>query len=117
MPRKRGAQPGNTNALRHGFYSENLRDAEHADLDLTLTDALDSEINLVRVIIRRTALFSEGVNDLKDAVTLLNSISTSAQHLSGLIYKRYLISGNQDTRIANALNDALDILRAEHFFK
>ena len=31
--RNRGAQPGNVNALKHGFYSQQFRNGELADLD------------------------------------------------------------------------------------
>ena len=34
--RKRGAQPGNTNALKHGFYARAYRSGELNDLDAML---------------------------------------------------------------------------------
>jgi len=50
--RGRGAQPGNLNALRHGFYSRYFRSIELADLD-QLSAGLESEIAMLRVQTRR----------------------------------------------------------------
>ena len=63
--RKRGAQPGNTNALRHGFYSRYLHQLELDDLDQIVSEDMDGEIALVRSLIRRTVEFSEGVDSLE----------------------------------------------------
>ena len=52
MPRKKGAQPGNTNALTHGFYSQFFAPGEITDLT-SITADLTDEIAMLRVIIRR----------------------------------------------------------------
>ena len=113
--RKRGAQPGNTNALRHGFYSRYLHQLELDDLDQIVSEDMDGEIALVRSLIRRTVEFSEGVDSLEQAIKLLNSIGMNAQHLSAIIYKRHMLAGNADTRVADAFNDVLERLRKERF--
>jgi hypothetical protein len=46
--RKRGAQPGNLNALKHGHYSRRLREPG-AEADL------EEEIVLLRTLVRRTS--------------------------------------------------------------
>ena len=115
--RKRGAQPGNINALRHGFYSRSLRKLELDDLDLILPDETDSEIALLRTVIRRVMELSDGIDDLDRAMKLLSTISLSAHHLSAMIYKRRIIAGNADSRVAEALNNALVRLRKEGFMK
>ena len=51
--RKRGAQPGNTNALKHGFYTKNFSLAERRGLEATQEIVLADEIALLRVLIRR----------------------------------------------------------------
>jgi hypothetical protein len=117
LPRKRGGQPGNQNALRHGFYSKAISADEHTDLDLIITDALDNEIHLIRCLIRRTVEFSEGISDWRSSASLLSSIASSSQQLSGMIYKRYLLAGNADVRSFNTLNEVLSELRAENFMK
>jgi len=53
MSRSRGGQPGNANAVKHGFYSRKFRDLESQDLETALRDGLGDEIALMRVMIRR----------------------------------------------------------------
>ena len=48
--RKRGAQPGNQNARKHGFYSKHLSPEQLQDFDDALfISSLDQEIALLRV--------------------------------------------------------------------
>jgi hypothetical protein len=46
----RGGQPGNTNALKHGFYSRRFRDIEFSDLDVITVADLQNEIAMMRVL-------------------------------------------------------------------
>ncbi|MDY6874320.1 MAG: hypothetical protein SVR81_10205, partial [Chloroflexota bacterium] len=48
--RKRGGQPGNTNALKHGFYTKNFSLAERRGLEATKVIVLADEITLLRVL-------------------------------------------------------------------
>lgn len=54
--RKRGAQPGNTNALKHGLYSEHISSLitpqDDHQLDSMPPDKNDSELALVRVLLK-----------------------------------------------------------------
>lgn len=51
--RKRGGQVGNRNAVKHGFYSEQFKEAERLILSQVENIDLSSEIELLRVEIRR----------------------------------------------------------------
>jgi len=51
--RKKGAQPGNKNALKHGFYTSYFRDAEKRDFSRFDGETLESEILLLRSMLRR----------------------------------------------------------------
>ncbi len=106
-PRKRGAQPGNTNALRHGFYSRYLRKAENEDLTLTSDTDLASEIAMLRAVTRRVLALADGITDLDQAMTLLSTLSASSHRLAGMIYKQRLIHGNADSRILDILSQAV----------
>ena len=53
MSRKRGAPPGNRNAIKHGFYSGEFNLAEKMSLSLIGEFDLSGEIELFRVQIRR----------------------------------------------------------------
>ena len=53
MKRKRGAQPGNQNARKHGFYSKALGEAQrHEFRQAADVEGLDEEITLLRVEIK-----------------------------------------------------------------
>ena len=50
MKRKKGAQPGNCNALKHGFYSRVLTQAELLSLQQAVSvEGLDAEIAILRL--------------------------------------------------------------------
>ncbi len=47
--RKRGGQPGNASALRHGFYAKSFTDAEMGRLDKDIEGEFLDEIALARL--------------------------------------------------------------------
>jgi hypothetical protein len=47
--RKRGAQPGNLNAFRHGFYSKLFKPLNAEDLEGIFSTSLEEEIAMLRV--------------------------------------------------------------------
>jgi hypothetical protein len=53
IPRKPGGQPGNQNALKHGFYSRYFSPLEVEELQVSSIDGLNHEVVLLRVMIRR----------------------------------------------------------------
>jgi hypothetical protein len=55
--KKRGAQPGNRNALKHGLYSRLLLPDEKKSLKKEGHGELDDEIELIRAYLFRTAKF------------------------------------------------------------
>ncbi len=106
-PRKRGAQPRNTNALRHGFYSRYLHKAENDDLTLTSPTDLESEIAMLRAVTRRVLALADGITDLDQAMTLLNTLSASSHRLANMIYKQRLIHGDTDSRLLDTISQAI----------
>jgi hypothetical protein len=53
QPLKRGGQPGNKNALKHGFYSYWFTHQENKRLDRDMLGQLDDEENSFNIIIDR----------------------------------------------------------------
>ena len=49
IKRKPGAQPGNGNALRHGFYAKSFTEAEMRRLDKDIEGEFINEIALARL--------------------------------------------------------------------
>jgi hypothetical protein len=109
--RKPGAQPGNGNALRHGFYSRRFRGQEHRDLENGLQDGLQDEINLLRVQIRRLADLAEGQTDLKEAIQTLTAIGLGCTRLAGMLRTQREL-GEDENDLTKAINEAVeDILK------
>lgn len=106
---KRGGQPGNTNALKHGFYSGKFTPLELTDLETALGDGLGDEIALLRVMIRR---FSEAINnednlDLDEASKHLTTVGSSMVRLSGLLTADRVLSGSDDSAVMRAIQSAV----------
>ena len=110
IKRKPGAQPGNVNAWKHGFYSRRFKALELCDLDTILQNNLDDEIALLRVMIRRVFEIAdadaESLADWESALTTLGAAST---RLAGLVRVQHLSSGksqNIEDLLAEAIGDA-----------
>jgi hypothetical protein len=101
MKRKRGAQRGNQNARRHGFYSNVLDEAEKIDIEQAiLVEGLDMEIALLRVKLKSV---------IRHDPDNINLIIQATESLARLLKVKYNI-GKQDKRglkeaIGNVLRD------------
>ena len=101
VDRKRGGQPDNQNARKHGFYSRVLDEAEQLDFELaTGVEGIDDEIALLRTKIKSVLRHSPERIDL-----IMQAINTLAR----LVRAKYNI-GKEDKRslkgaIANVLRD------------
>ena len=105
--RKRGAQPGNTNALKHGFYSHRFNNLEISDLDTALSEGLTDEISLLRVIIRRVFEYADtGAQDLDTWSVALNTLGAASTRLAGLLRTQQLIAG-EGADVVSVLSQAI----------
>ena len=104
MPRKKrtpGGQPGNLNALKHGFYSQALTAAQSLELDQAATiaaDDLSQEIALLRQRIRTLLEASP------DKLPLLHDALRTLAHLTRT---HYHLKGSDADRLADAMQTVL----------
>lgn len=105
--RKRGAQPGNLNALKHGFYSAQFQDDEILDLDAHMDQGLDQEIAMLRVATRRLLQLSEGIEDINTTIHIVGSLGLSAIRLAGLLRARKLLGGDKSDETLAIINQAI----------
>jgi len=82
--RKSGAQPGNTNSFRHGFYSRRFRQVELEDLMNAQGGIMEDEVTLLRVSMRRVFEYADEQNT--DAETWGRTLHTLAAAASRLAY-------------------------------
>jgi len=96
---KKGAQPANQNARKHGFYSRALTEAEMVELDeAAYVEGLDQEIALLRVKLRELA------ENHPDRIDLhLEAANTIAR----LVRTRYQITGEQKRSLKDAIAKVL----------
>jgi len=109
MPAKktRGAQPGNKNALKHGFYADGFLEGENNHLDAAIADDLASEINMLRIQSRRMFLMSDGITDLEIASDVLGALGLAATRLATLLKTQSYLTGGQDADVKEAISTAL----------
>lgn len=97
--RKKGAQPGNKNALRHGFYSKALDEAERLSLEEAVeVEGVDEEIALLRYKL------AELVGNYPDRIDL--QVET-ASAIARLVRTRYQISKQQKKSLKEAIAKVL----------
>ncbi len=107
--RKRGGQPGNTNAFKHGFYTQNFSLAERRGLQATKDLVLGDEIALLRVLIRRFAdqiLASQGAAPTETA-QYLAVISEAMLRLASLLRTDHTLGGSASSTFIKQLNVVL----------
>ena len=110
--RKRGAQPGNTNALKHGFYSRHFSKNDLSDLEINATKGVQDEITMLRVFIRYVLQLSTGAQTLPEALACLRAISLSVTALSRLIKVQHVVFGST-SELDEALHLALQDITEE----
>lgn len=104
LKRKKGAQKGNRNALKEGFYSRIFDEAERYDFTLASgIEGIDEEIALLRLEIKKT--ISGG--DERNLILLVKA----AGALEKLIRTRYQITAAQHKGLKEAIGNVIkDVL-------
>ena len=114
--RKRGGQPGNTNAFKHGFYTKNFSLAERRGLETVKGVVLGEEIALLRVLIRRFAeeiLSSQTATPMETAGNLA-VISEAMLRLASLLRTDHMLGGTQSSTFFEQLSLALEEITNEN---
>jgi len=97
--RKRGAPPGNKNAVKHGFYSKALLEAERITLQQAVAvDGVDEEIALLRYKL------AELLQNYPDRIDLQVDIANT---IARLVRTRYQISKEQKKSLKEAIAKVL----------
>ena len=107
--RKPGGQPGNTNALKHGFYTKYFSLAERRGLQAAEGLVLGDEIGLLRVLIRRFVeqiQANQGVS-LNESVQHLAVISEAMSRLASLLRTDHMLGGSETDTFMMSLNRAM----------
>jgi len=93
--RKKGAPPGNKNAVKHGFYSKALHEAERINLQEAVeVEGVDEEIALLRYKL------AELLENYPDRIDLQVDIASA---IARLVRTRYQISKEQKKSLKEAI--------------
>jgi hypothetical protein len=114
----RGGQAGNTNALKHGFYTSLFNSAERRRLEKFDRREIDDDILLLRVLIKRAAAFllrppQDTLLTFAQHLTAVRVITYAFARLEKLQRTKLLLRGSGEDTIQKAVNQALDELRQE----
>jgi hypothetical protein len=106
--RKTGAQPGNSNAMRHGFYSRRFREIDKADLDKIQAN-INDEIAALRIAARRMFEYADqiGEKDPIEAIRAFSLFGNQVRAISGLLRTKSVIEGDSTDEDARAAIDAI----------
>lgn len=112
MPeRKRGAQPGNLNALKHGFYARNFTELEVKDLETILGSGLINEISMMRVLARRVFDLMGQAETAEEAARALSVLGQAVARLAGVLKVEKMLGPGSD-EVSHAISQALgDVLK------
>ena len=113
--RRRGGQPGNQNAVKHGLYSKRFSPEEIEGLS-GMQDGLKDEIEANRVILSRILGYLEGLDltklDIEDYVALMNLISKNTATTSRLLQIDKALTDAQNVGLGAQLLAALEDVNA-----
>ena len=97
--RKRGAQPGNSNALRHGFYARSFTDSEMHRLDKDIEGEFTDEIALARTNAARLAELLKNFHNisLDDFISASNALNNYLDRIQSLSRAQRFMYRSQTT--------------------
>ena|SRR3990167_3199262 len=111
---KRGAQQGNLNALKHGFYSRHFNIDESNDLAAAESIDLENEVKMLRVAIRRVMKNMKEDGNFVDQTVQLDALGMGAVRLSHLLKVKHFLNGgagNLDTALEQVLTEVLEEMK------
>ena len=115
--RRRGGQPGNTNAVKHGLYSRKF-DPEEVEALSGMQEGLQDEIDLMRVMISRLLDYVRKLSELEkslkaeDYIALHNVMAKEAATVARLMQVNKALNDAQNVGIHAQLLEALEEVNA-----
>lgn len=113
-PRRRGGQPGNSNAQKHGFYASKLPQSDRTALDTSEFSGLTEEISLLRALIRRVDSLTPPPDDYYANLESLRVLCLATTALSRLV-RTHALLGTASSEFEKARDIALREIAKELF--
>jgi hypothetical protein len=99
--KKPGGQPGNLNALKHGFYSRALKQAQSLELDEAATIAVDDLSGEIALLRQRILVLLEASPDKLELLCL------ATRAIANLTRTQYHLKGSDAAQLADAMGSVL----------
>lgn len=102
--------------FKHGFYWRQYHQDEHADLErMAQSQDLNDEILLLRVMMRRLLIQSEGLEDVQDAMRVLRILSVCVGRLAEMLRTQQNLQGSPlASEAEQAFQTALQAVKQEY---
>jgi len=117
--RRRGGQPGNHNALKHGLYTQEVwaevkprKLAGEADEGLEAAGLL-AEVAMLRSLIRRLFESAWSEDSTGGLIDVLRALGVASTRLAVLLRTQRLLDGGQGSRAMQVIQEALAEVMAE----
>lgn len=108
---KRGAQPGNQNALKHGFYSKTFMLQDLTDLEEQDT-GIEGEILIARIITKRLMNLYKEAENIGAQISILTAAGEAATRVASLKRVQKIISGG-DSNVLSTIQKAIEEVNLE----
>ncbi len=108
-----GAPRGNTNALKHGFYSQRFHNPDFQSLTAYEFRGLQEEINLVRLAVKDVCDHYAGECTREESAHFLMLICTASSTLNRLIRTQSALKFDS-ADLMDALSEALEQVHADY---
>lgn len=103
---RRGAPPGNSNAVKHGFYTRRLKHSHLDGVESTDSSGLIEEIALIRVFTRRLIESIDFDGDPFTLAEILRTLCLASSTISRIIRTQFLLASS-GTTLGNDIDEAI----------
>jgi hypothetical protein len=117
--RRRGGQPGNHNALKHGLYTQEVwaevkpRKAAGDAADGLEAASLLAEVAMLRSLIHRLFESAWGEDSTSGLIEVLRALGVASTRLAVLLRTQRLLEGGQGSQAIQVIQEALTEVMAE----
>jgi len=114
--RHRGGQPGNINALKHGFYTRRFSQTDLAGVESTDYNGLMDEIAIIRLYARRLIELDDESSDISQVTNILRILCLASLTITRLVKTSQFLQVNRDTSSSDlhkALEQLTDLLHLD----
>lgn len=114
-PLSRGGQPGNLNALKHGFYTRRIRKRDLSGVEDTNIKGLAEEIALIRIFTRRLVECADPSADIYELAGVLRTICLASATITRIIKAQAFLT-NDPNDFYRDVEEAIRQVRLEMGF-